>query len=96
MGAAGLDNGGLVRRYADLPKSFLVTLNAKGVSQICARPDAPAYIVAPVARDAKFDPALGAKLWSPPALRVDSNLVGDIVETTRFESYAILDCARNR
>lgn len=96
LGAAGLDNGGLVRRYADLPKSFLVTLDAKGVSQICARPDAPAYIVAPVARDAKLDPVLGAKFWTPPALRVDSNLVGDTVETTRFESYAILDCARNR
>ena len=96
LAAAGLDNGGLVRRYANLPKEWLAKLDRKGVAQICARPDAPAYIVAPVARDAALDPALAAKLWRPPALRLETAVSGDKVETTRFDTYAVVDCAQAR
>ena len=96
LAAAGLDNGSLVRRYANLPKQWFFTPDRKGVAQICGRADAPAYIVAPVAPDAKLDPALGAKLWTAPALRVEMTAVGDQVETARIGVYAVIDCARNR
>lgn len=96
LGAAGLDDGGLIRRYAGLPKAWSMNPNARGVAQICARQDAPAYILAPVARDTTLDPALRAKLWAPPAVRVEIGVVGDSVQTTRFEAYAIIDCALNR
>ena len=66
------------------------------MAQICARPDAPAYILAPVARETKLDPALGAQLWTPPAVRVEIGVVGESVQTTRFEAYAIIDCALHR
>lgn len=95
LAAAGLDNGGLVRRYADMPKEWLAKLDRKGVRQICGRNDAPAYIVAPVA-SAALDPALDAKLWRPPALRLETSVAGDKVETIRFESYAVIDCAQAR
>jgi len=93
LAAAGLDNGGLVRRYADLPKEWLAKLDLAGVRQICARGDAPAYIVAPVADGAALDPALAAKLWRPPALRLETAVAGDKIETIRFETYAVVDCA---
>ncbi|MFO1134668.1 MAG: hypothetical protein U1E30_05765 [Rhodoblastus sp.] len=93
LAAAALDNGGLVRRYADLPKEWLAKLDRRSVAAICARSDAPAYIVAPVASDAALDPALAASLWRPPALRLEIALAGDKVETTRFETYAVVDCA---
>ncbi|MCB1541620.1 MAG: hypothetical protein KDJ25_12530 [Rhodoblastus sp.] len=96
LAAAGLDNGALVRRYANLPKQWFFNPDRKGVTQICGRADAPAYIIAPVASDAKLDPALDAKLWTAPALRVEMTAVGDQVETARIGVYAVIDCARNR
>ncbi len=93
LGKAGLDNGGLIRRYADLPKTFVPRLDRAGLSQICARPDGPAYIVAPTPADAALDPALRASLWKAPAVRLETSLVGEKVETLRIESYAVIDCA---
>lgn len=96
LAAAGLDTGALARRYANLPKVWFAPLGREGVARICRRPDAPAYIVAPVAQGAAIDPALGAKLWTPPALRLETTLVGDKAEAARLATYAVLDCALNR
>ena len=94
--SAGLDNGALVRRYAKLPKNWLMTPAPEGVRKICARADAPAYIVAPTAREAALDPALRAKIWTAPALRVEMSAVGDKVDTAQIQTYAVMDCATNR
>jgi len=96
LAKAGLDNGGLVRRYADLPKEWFSRLDRRSVEQICARPDAPAYVIAAVARDAAPDSALGAKIWRAPALRLEMTVAGDRVETARINTYAVIDCAHNR
>lgn len=96
LAAAGLDNGVLVRRYANLPNQWLFAPERKGVRQICARSDAPAYIVAPIARDTTLDPALHAKTWTAPALRIEMAVTGDKVDTTRIDTYAVIDCAANR
>ncbi|MCC2100766.1 MAG: hypothetical protein KDJ12_06990, partial [Hyphomicrobiales bacterium] len=64
--------------------------------KICARADAPAYIVAPIARETALDPVLRAKIWTAPALRVEMSAVGDKVDTAQIQTYAVMDCATNR
>lgn len=96
LASAGLDNGSLVRRYADLPKQWLAPLERARIAPLCARPDAPAYIIAPVAGDATLDPALAARPWRPPALRLETSVAGDKLETVRIENYAVIDCAHLR
>ncbi|MFV0280935.1 MAG: hypothetical protein ACK5JM_09285 [Rhodoblastus sp.] len=93
---AGLDNGALVRRYNDLPKYEIAKLDPAGLAQICRRADAPAYIVAPLAPGGAPDPALKAKLWTPPALRVETSAAAGKVEKTLYERYAVVDCAKLR
>ena len=96
LASAGLDNGALVRRYAKLPKQWLQTPAPEGLRKICARADAPAYIVAPIARETALDPVLRAKIWTAPALRVEMSAVGDKVDTAQIQTYAVMDCATNR
>lgn len=96
LGKAGLDNGGLIRRYADLPKTFIPPLEREGVAQICGRADGPAYVVAPVARDTTVDPALGARLWKAPALRLETSVRNGVVEAAALQTYAVIDCATLR
>ena len=92
----GLRDESMLRRLALNPKAAHPVVALAGVEAICRLPDAPAYIVAPQVRGAQLDPRLGAKLWKPPAVRVEMVLRDDGVEFPRTESYAIIDCADHR
>ncbi len=92
----GLRDESMLRRLALKPNATQPVAGLAGVEAICRLHDAPAYIVAPQVRGAQLDPRLGAKLWKPPAVRVETVFRNDGVEFPRTESYAILDCADHR
>ncbi len=91
--AAGLRDETIIDRVPWRPKSFHPALTKEGVAAICARPDAPAYIVAPVKAGAALDPALNARLWTPPFVRSEMLFKADNIEFPRLDAYAIMDCA---
>ncbi|MFO1118467.1 MAG: hypothetical protein U1E28_22580 [Beijerinckiaceae bacterium] len=92
--ASGLRDETIIDRVPYRPKGFHPPLTKEGVVSICARPDAPSYIVAPVKPGAPLDPALNATLWTPPYVRAEMLFTENSVEFPRFDSYAIIDCSR--
>ena len=69
--ADGLGDASLIKLYPNRRKTWHRPLTVENVSAVCRRADAPAYIIAPVRKDAALDPALEARLWTPPAVRVE-------------------------
>jgi hypothetical protein len=74
---------------ADLPR-----LTQAGVAHLCARPDAPAYIIAPVEDGAAIPPQLKPQYWrlDPPNFRMTEE--ADSYGWKRISAYAVLPCAK--
>jgi hypothetical protein len=74
---------------ADLPR-----LTQASVAQLCARPDAPAYIIAPVEDGAAIPPQLKPQYWrlDPPNFRMTEE--ADSYGWKRISAYAVLPCAK--
>lgn len=74
---------------ADLPR-----LTEAGVAALCARPDAPAFIIAPVEDGAAIPPQLKPQYWrlDPPNFRMTEET--DSYGWKRISAYAVLPCAR--
>ena len=94
--ALGLRDESMMRRPLKGAKTFHPALTTANLRPVCARPDAPAYIVAPVRKDAALDPELKAEIWTPPAVRVEAVLAADRVDYPRIDAYAVIDCANLR
>lgn len=90
---AGLRDETIIKRVPYRPKTFHPAVTRESVAAICGRKDGPASIVAPVSESAALDPALKAKIWTPPAVRVEMLFKGDGVEFPRLDRYAIVGCA---
>ena len=92
----GLRDETMIRRIPYNPRTLHPALTKEVVAAICARPDGPAYIVAPVARDTPVDPALNAALWTPPAARVEPLIGDDGIRFERIDAYAVVACRMRR
>lgn len=92
----GLRDQSLVRRAPGAVKSVFPELKREQFVKLCARQDAPSYVVAPIRKDAALDPDLKARRWTAPAVRVDPLLSPDRVEFARIEEYAVIACADHR
>ncbi len=75
---------------ADLPK-----LTASGVAHLCARSDAPAWIVAPVWEGAQIPSQLKPQYWrfDQPNFRMTEE--ANSYAWTRISAYAVLPCAQS-
>ncbi len=74
---------------ADLPR-----LTLAGVAQLCARPDAPAYIIAPIEDGAAIPPQLKPQYWHLDAPNFRMAEEADSYGWKRITAYAVLPCAR--
>lgn len=74
--------------WKELPR-----LTAANVSHLCARPDAPAWIVAPVYKDTIIPPGLAAHEWRLPQPNFRMTEEPDFYAWHRIDAYAILPCA---
>jgi hypothetical protein len=91
--------GALDARANEIPyqaRSFHPMLDRAAAQAICARPDAPGAIIFPVRPEASLDPALKARIWTPPAVRVETLFHEDSIEFPRIDRYAIVGCADQR
>lgn len=75
---------------ADLPR-----VTQAGVGHLCARPDAPAFIVAPVEGGTAIPPELKAQYWNldQPNFRMTEE--SDSYAWQRISAYAVLSCAQS-
>ncbi len=73
---------------AELPR-----LTKENVAHLCARPDAPAWIVAPVYKDTIIPPGLAAHEWRLPQPNFRMTEEPDFYAWHRIDAYAILPCA---
>lgn len=73
---------------ADLP-----VVTPDNVAHLCARADAPAWIVAPVSKGTIIPPGLGAHQWHPrqPNFKMTEEPTG--YEWQRITAYAVIPCA---
>jgi hypothetical protein len=91
--APGELNGGFARKVS----TVLRDLPAAGVRTICARPDAPAYIVAPVTGPGPQLDAMRARYWRGPMQIVPLQAEGGSApHFERIDTYAVIDCAEQR
>ncbi len=74
---------------ADLPR-----LTVAGVALLCARPDAPAYIIAPVEGGAAIPPQLKPQYWRLGAPNFRMTEETDSYGWKRISAYAVLPCAK--
>lgn len=86
--AAGLVGEDWRTPFGLAPSSPKVPTLAR-VSAVCAGADAPAWIVAPLAPEARLDPALASRLWTPDA-PYELDLGARWFVATR---YAVIPCA---
>ncbi|PWB81747.1 MAG: hypothetical protein C3F11_14340 [Methylocystaceae bacterium] len=84
-------DGGTISRVLSKPDPVFPDLSSEKVRRFCARPDAPAWIIAPV-RSA--DAAAHANLWRAPAARFAADPSGGPM--VGVETYAVLPCAPAR
>ncbi|WP_219319653.1 hypothetical protein [Methylovirgula sp. HY1] len=75
---------------ADLPR-----LTKANVTHLCARPDAPAWIVAPVNKDTIIPPGLGTHEWHLPQPNFRMTEEPHNYAWHRIDAYAILACAHD-
>jgi hypothetical protein len=92
-----MDNG-LVEKEAlaishNLSGAELPVVTAQAVGRLCARADAPAWIVAPVYEGTTFPAALKAQYWTPPVPNFRMTEEPDGYAWHRISSYAVLPCA---
>ncbi len=73
---------------ADLPK-----LTRANVAHLCARPHAPAWIVAPIYKDTIIPPGLAAHEWHPAVPNFKMTEEPRFYAWHRITAYAILACA---
>jgi hypothetical protein len=59
---------------------------------LCRQADAPAWIVAPLARGETPEPGVGARVWRPPSQQV-IDTGGDQARWMVVERYAVIPCA---
>lgn len=81
-------DGGTVPRTLSKPDPVFPDLSADKVQRFCARPDAPAWIIAPTP-NAEFGD--GGRSWRAPALRFAQNPAGGPMVGVGY--YAVLPCA---
>jgi hypothetical protein len=75
---------------ADLPR-----LTRDGVAHLCARPDAPAWIIAPVFEGSQIPPEFKPQYWhlDQPNFRMTEE--PDFYGWKRISAYAVLPCAQS-
>jgi hypothetical protein len=95
-----IDNG-LVEKEAlaithNVSSAELPVVTAPAVGRLCARADAPAWIVAPVFEGRTFPAALKAQYWTPPVPNFRMTEEPDGYVWHRISTYAVLPCAGAR
>ncbi|MGB8276638.1 MAG: hypothetical protein WCF20_01695 [Methylovirgula sp.] len=79
----------------DIPSaSDLPRLTKDNVGRLCARPDAPAWIVAPINQDTIIPPGLAAHEWRLPQPNFRMTEEPHYYAWQRIDAYAILACPR--
>jgi hypothetical protein len=96
-----LIENGLVEKEAlaithNVSSAELPVVTAPAVGRLCARADAPAWIVAPVFEGTTFPAALKAQYWTPPVPNFRMTEEPDGYVWHRISSYAVLPCAGAR
>ncbi|HEY0144983.1 MAG TPA: hypothetical protein VGB93_02255 [Methylovirgula sp.] len=91
-----IDNG-LVEKEGlaishNLSSAELPVVTAPAVGRLCARADAPAWIVAPVYEGATLPAALKAQFWTPPVPNFRMTEEPDGYVWHRISTYAVLPC----
>lgn len=62
------------------------------LADLCASTDAPAWIVAPITNAAPLDPALRARVWSPPTPYVLEVFGRGRIDWLKASRYAVIPC----
>jgi hypothetical protein len=95
-----IDNG-LVEKEAlavthNVSSAELPVVTAPAIGRLCARADAPAWIVAPVYEGTTFPAAMKARYWTPPVPNFRMTEEPDRYVWHRISTYAVLPCAGTR
>jgi hypothetical protein len=82
-------DGGAISRRLSKPDPVFPDLSDEKLHRFCARPDAPAWIVAPAPSDGRVSE--GGSVWRAPARRYAANPDGGAA--IGIDLYAVLPCA---
>lgn len=93
---SGLGGRELIGRWRAKPETFFPNVTAPGLRALCARADAPAFVIWPVENSAPLAEALKAREWIAPAPRIElANAAADGT-FQRIERHAVAACADHR
>ncbi len=93
---AGFGGRELIGAARGSTESYFPNVTVDGLRAICARTDAPAYVVWPMAATAALDPALNARQWTAPAARVEIADAAGKGVFQRVQLHAVAACAATR
>jgi uncharacterized membrane protein YqjE len=71
-------------------------LASSSVAQLCARPDAPAWIVAPLPSGNTLPPGLGGSIWHAPVKQAAGTVQDEKIIWRVFDRYAVVPCSGGR
>ncbi|QAY94927.1 hypothetical protein CWB41_03570 [Methylovirgula ligni] len=80
----------------NLSSAELMPVTAQAIVRLCARPDAPAWVVAPVYQGSAIPTDLRPEYWVPPVPNFHMTEEPDKYIWHRISSYAVVPCAGTR
>ena len=90
---AGLDDGSILEPYADLPPVIVPEMASAKIGDFCAAPDAPAWIVTPLAPGQTVRATLRPTIWIPPFEKLAATRkIDGTLSWRRISRYAIIPC----
>lgn len=89
----GLAEKGALNAFKVPSKADLPVVTRENVAHLCARSDAPAWIVAPVSKDTIIPPGLGAHEWHPTQPNFKMTEEPASYEWLKIAAYAVIPCA---
>ena len=91
--AEGLAEKSALSNFKIPSKDDLPVVTKENVAHLCARADAPAWIVMPVSQGTIIPPGLGAHEWHPsqPSFKMTEEPL--TYDWHRIDAYAVLPCA---
>ncbi|MGA3302116.1 MAG: hypothetical protein ABSC72_02385 [Methylovirgula sp.] len=91
--AEGLAEKSALSNFKIPSKDDLPVVTKENVAHLCARPDAPVWIVMPVSQGTIIPPGLGAHEWRPsePSFKMTEEPL--TYDWQKIDAYAVLPCA---